>query len=69
MAWFLVRPMACAGLAGMHIFRQTWIAELDPATTDRSPQLTLSRASSAVKVVQPHQMVGLRRWLALGEMT
>jgi len=42
---------------------------VDPATTDRSPKLTLSRPSSAVKPVQPHHMVGLQCWLALVEMT
>jgi len=63
-------PTSCAGF-GRRAYSvvRPWIAELDPATTDRSPKLTLSRASSAVKPVQPHHMVGLRRWLALGEMT
>jgi hypothetical protein len=37
------------GIGPVCIFRQTRIAELDPATTDHSPKPTLSRGLSTVK--------------------
>jgi hypothetical protein len=51
MTWFLIRPVSCAGLARHAFFVRPWIAELDPAMTDHSPKLTLSRGSSTVKPV------------------
>jgi hypothetical protein len=39
------------GIGPACIFVRPWIAELDPAMTDHSPKLTLSRGSSTVKPV------------------